>query len=132
SGDRSVAPIATEPPPPTYKEEGFERKDREITMTQAYKQRLLTEQFTNVLQDAKATPKIGEGGEIQGFCLTRIRKDSIYEKAGLQNDDCVTEINGVPLTDTAQAIRLLQSLRNENEIEVRLMRGGAPTRFNLT
>jgi general secretion pathway protein C len=127
---QTIAPIATEPPPDKFKEEGFERDGKGMVMTKAYQQKLLTTDFTKVLQDAKATPNV-EGGELKGFCLTRIRKDSIYEKAGLQNDDCVTEINGVPLQDAAQAIRLLQSLRNESDIDVRLTRGGAPMTFNL-
>lgn len=125
-----LAPIATEPPPDKFREDGFERDKAEIVMTETYRQKLLTTDFTKVLQDAKASPNMVDG-ELRGFCLSRIRKDSIYEKAGLQNDDCVNEINGVPLTDTAQAVRLLQSLRNEKEIEVRLHRGGTPMRFNL-
>jgi len=123
-------PIATNPPPSSYREEGFERKDREISMTQAYKNKLLTTDITKVLQDAKATPNM-VNGELKGFTLTRIREGSIYQKAGLQNDDIVEEINGVPLTDAAQAIRLLQSLRNENEVDVRIRRGGSPLKFNL-
>ncbi len=130
TGEPKIGPIATEPPPPMYKEDGFERKEREIQMTQAFRTKLLTTDFTKVLQDAKATPNMVDG-ELKGFTLTRVRKDSIYEKSGLQNDDIVTEVNGVPLTDTAQAIRLLQSLRNESEIEVRILRGGSPLRFNL-
>ncbi len=126
----TIAPIATEPPPSAYKEDGFERKEREISMTSAYKNKLLSTDFTKVLQDAKASPNI-EGGELKGFVLTRIRKDSIYEKAGLQNEDIVTEINGIELKDTAQAIRLLQSLRNEAEIEIRVLRGGSQMTFNM-
>lgn len=125
-----VAPIATEPPPSSYKEEGFERSEKEITMTQAYRNKLLSSDFTKVLQDAKASPNVVDG-ELKGFVLTRIRKDSIYEKAGLQNDDIVEEINGIPLTDTSQAIKLLQSLRNESEIEVRVNRGGSTQKFML-
>lgn len=124
------SPLATEPPPSTFKEEGFERKEKEISMTQAYRNKLLTGDFTKVLQDVKATPNMVDG-ELKGFVLTRIRKDSIYEKSGFQNDDIIEEVNGVPLTDTAQAIRLLQSLRNEAEIEVRVNRGGSPMKFTL-
>ena len=128
--DSSIAPIATEPPPPSFKEDGFERKEKDITMTQAYRQKLLTTYFTKVLQDCKATPNMVDG-ELRGFIVTRIRKDSIYEKTGLQNDDIVEEVNGVPLTDTSQAIRLLQSLRNESEIEIRVKRGGSPLTFTI-
>lgn len=128
----TVAPLATDPPPATFREEGFERKDKDIVMSQAYRQKLLTGDFTKVLQDAKATPNVGPDGQINGFILTRIRKDSIYEKAGMQNDDVITEINGVPLSDASQAIKHLNSLRNESEIEVRGTRGGSPIKFNLS
>ena len=131
SSSDTIAPIATEPPPPNFKEEGFERKEREISMSQAYRAKLLTTEFTKVLQDAKATPNMVDG-ELKGFVLTRIRKDSIYEKAGLQNEDIVEEINGVPLTDVSQSIKLLNSLRNESEIEVRVIRGGVPQKFTLS
>lgn len=126
----TIAPIATEPPPPNFKEEGFERKEKEIIMSQSYRSKLLTTEFTKVLQDAKATPNMVDG-ELKGFILTRIRKESIYEKAGLQNDDIVEEINGVPLTDVSQSIKLLNSLRQESEIEVRVIRGGVPQKFTL-
>jgi general secretion pathway protein C len=130
SAPAGLTPITTGPAPEKFHEDGFERDKTEMNMSEPYRQKLLTTDFPKVLQDAKASPKMCEGG-LCGFCLTRIRQDSIYEKAGFQNDDCVTEINGVPLTDTAQAIKLLQSLRNEKEIEVRLERGGAPMKFNL-
>ena len=128
---KGPAPIATEPPPSTYKEDGFERKGAQIAMDETYRQKLLTTDFTKVLQDAKASPNMVDG-ELKGFKLTRIRKDSIYEKAGFQNMDVVEEVNGVPLTDTGQAIRLLQSLRNEKEIDVRITRGGTPMTFTLS
>ena len=126
----TIAPLATEPPPPSFKEDGFERKERDMSMTQAYREKMLTTDFTKVLQDAKATPNMVDG-ELKGFKLDRIRKDSIYEKAGLQNDDIVTEVNGVPLGDAAQAIRLLNSLRKETEIDMRVIRANTPLTFNL-
>ncbi len=131
SSIETIAPIATEPPPPNFKEEGFERKEKEMVMSQSFRSKLLTSEFTKVLQDAKATPNMVDG-ELKGFILTRIRKDSIYEKAGLQNDDIVEEINGVPLTDVSQSIKLLNSLRQESEIEVRVIRGGVPQKFTLS
>lgn len=121
--DPGVAAIAKGPPPDAYKEEGFERKGHDIVLTEQYKQNLLGPGLTKVLQDAKAEPNM-VGGELKGFRLTRIREDSIYQKAGFQNNDIIREINGIPLRDAAGAIKLLQSLRNESEVEVRLQRGG--------
>lgn len=120
-----LAALATQPPPSSFQEPGFERKGNEMTMSTDYRNKMLNTDFTKVLQDAKATPNMSDEGELRGFKLTRIRQDSIYEKAGLQNDDVVEEVNGVPLNDTAQAIKLLNSLRTASEIEVRVRRNGS-------
>jgi general secretion pathway protein C len=115
--------FATDPPPENFKEEGFERKGHAIEMTQEYKNRLLTADFASVLQDAKASPNVVDG-VLRGWKMDRIRKGSIYEKAGVQNNDIVEEINGVMLSDAAQAVKTLQSLKNEDVIELRVVREG--------
>ncbi len=125
---RKYAAIATAPAAKEFREEGFERKGGDINMSKDYKTRLLGPDFTKVLQDAKASPNL-VGGKLRGFQLSRIRENSIYQKSGLQNGDVVEEINGILLTDTAQAIKLLNSLRNESEIEIRVVRGGKPINF---
>lgn len=113
-----------------YSENGFERDGNKISMSSDFRQKLLTTDFAKVLQDAKAEP-VYEGGELNGFRLTRIRPDSVYEKGGLLNDDVVKEINGVSLVDTAQAIKLLNSLRGANEIVIGLNRGGQKLNVNI-
>ena len=121
---------ATEPPPESYKEEGFERKGTAIEMSTAYKNQLLTQDLSSVLQDAKASPNI-VAGTLKGWRLDRIRRGSIYEKAGIQNNDVVTEINGVMLNDAAQAIKYLNGLRNESELDVAIERNGVKLNFNI-
>lgn len=113
------------PPPDNFSEDGFERKGGKISMTAAYKRKLLTSDLPKVLQDAKATPNMIDG-QLRGFKLTKIREESIYHKSGFQNGDTITEINGVLLTSASQAISLLQSLRKQPEIEVRGERNGTP------
>ncbi len=126
----SVSAIATRPPPPKFEEEGFKRDTNEIEMSEGYRDRLLSSDFTKVLQDAKANPNFVDG-QLQGFVLDRIRENSIYEKAGFQNGDVIEEINGVPLTDTAKTIQFLNTLRGEKEIDIRIKRGGAVVNKNL-
>lgn len=132
SAPKKISRIATKPPPESYKEAGFERKGTDITLSEEYKRGLLrAENMTKILQDAKAEPNI-VNGELKGFRLTRIRENSVYEKAGFQNNDIVEEINGLPLRDAAGAIRLLQQLKKAKEIEVRLNRGGSSLDMNIT
>lgn len=121
---------ATEAPPEEFSEPGFDRKGRAIEMSMDYKNKLLGQDFAQVLQDAKASPNMIDG-ELRGFRIDRIRNDSIYQKAGFQNGDVIEEINGIPLSDTAQAIKLLQSLRNEADIEIRFSRGGSKQNMNM-
>lgn len=125
-----LAPIATKAPPENYKEEGFERVGREIVMTKEYKRKLMGPELAQILQDAKAEPYVVQG-EFLGFKLTRVREGSFYEKAGLQNEDIVTEINGTALTGAGQAMSVLQSVKNGSEWEIRVNRGGNILTFNI-
>ena len=117
-----LKPLAEGPVAENFKEPGFERRGHDISLTTQYRENLLGPEMSKVLQDAKAEPNM-VGGELQGFRLPRIREDSIYQKVGIQSGDIIHEINGIPLRDAAGAIRLLQSLRNETDIEVRVQRG---------
>ena len=106
-----------------YEEEGLVRSGYETTITTAKKDHMLGADLPKVLQDAKASPNI-VNGRVNGFVLTRIKPGSVYEKAGLLNNDIIDEINGVKLTDAAGAIRLLQSLRNAKNIDISVIRNG--------
>src|SRR5690606_33793946 len=87
AGGTGIAPIASGPPPDKFKEEGFEREGYNMVMDEKYKQQLLNEQMTDLLQNVKASPNVLPNGEVRGFKLTRIREGSIYQKAGFQNQD---------------------------------------------
>ena len=118
--------------PAYYEEEGLVRNGYETTITTAKKDHLLGVELPKVLQDAKASPNI-VNGKVNGFILTRIKPNSIYEKSGLLNNDVVEEINGQKLSDAAGAIRLLQSLRNAKNIDITVVRGGTkiPLKLNV-
>lgn len=130
-GPAPLGKITTHGAPQEFKEDGFERKGSAITLTEEYKRNLLSpDNLTKVLQDAKAEPNM-VGGTLQGFRLTRIRENSAYEKAGFQNGDIIEEINGIPLRDAGGAIRLLNQLKNEKDIEVRLNRNGSVSNMQI-
>lgn len=118
-----LSALANDPPPENYKEEGFERSGLAVRASKSFKDRILGPEFAKTLSDAKATPNI-VNGEIKGYGMTRIREDSIYRKMGLQNDDIIHEINGIPLSDPSQAIKLMNQLRNESQLEIIIERPG--------
>lgn len=114
-----------------YSEPGFERKSGAITMSEDYREKIVKQDLSKILMQATAEPHFTDG-RIAGFKLSQIDEDSIYAKGGLRNDDIITEINGKRLGNVAGAIRLLQSLRSAEFIEIELLRDGQPDRITLS
>lgn len=107
-----------------FSESGFARsRDGNIVADRRWVDKALTTDFAKTLQDAKASPHV-VNGEVKGFVLTRIRPDSVYEKMGFQDGDVVEQINGIDLNDAGRAIQTLNSLKNENAIELMVKRNG--------
>jgi hypothetical protein len=59
-----------------------------------------------------------------GLRVSGINQGSLYERAGLMEGDTIKEINGVALVDTAEAIKIFNSLKDEDKVKVRRVRGG--------
>lgn len=87
--------------------------------------------YANILNSAKLipVPVEGAGGTIAGFKLIAIKSDSLFNKLKLQNQDIVTEVNGVSLKDASEGFKLYQALQEEREINIRVMRDGTPMTF---
>lgn len=113
-----------------YKEEGFERNKGVITMSAMYRDKLVKEDLAKVLMQATAEPHL-ENGSIVGFKMYQIDEDSIYHKAGLQNEDIITAINGQELNNVAAAIGLLRSLKGFDHVNVDLRRGGQTLKITI-
>ncbi len=82
--------------------------------------------FANILNSHKLIPEIQEGKSI-GFKMIGILPGSLLEKAKFQNDDILTDVNTVSLSDPSQGFRLYQALQEEREVTVKLVRKGEPT-----
>lgn len=76
--------------------------------------------FTQV----RAIPNLGPDGQSNGFKLSEIQPDSIFQQIGLRDGDILTGVGGKSVGDPTQAIGLLGSLRNQSSISLTVMRGG--------
>ena len=64
-----------------------------------------------------------ENGEMQGFRIRPGKNKELFERLGLQTNDIVTSVNGIPI-DTAQAIRdNYQQLKNATNADLEIRRG---------
>ncbi len=130
NGGADAAGTSTEIGLENFKEEGFERKGKNIEMSAEYKNTLLGPGLATVLQDAKASPNMVDG-VLKGWRMDQIKADSFYAKSGMQNGDVALEINGVVLSDAGQSIKLLKDLKNENEIDIKVNRNGVDMTISL-
>jgi general secretion pathway protein C len=82
---------------------------REIKRTDVDK---LTNNLPELLQQARAVPRMGPGGTIECFNLAEIATGSIYEKLGLKRNDCIKSVNGEKIDSPAKAMELYNALRS--------------------
>lgn len=111
--------------------EGFERRDNKIRLSSQLRDKLVNEDLSDILMQATAIPKI-ENGNVVGFRILQIDKDSIYDKAGLIDNDVITSINGIQLSSVAGAVRLLKSLKSSDQVQIDFIRNGVQQSLELS
>lgn len=95
----------------------------------------LTSNLPELLQQARAVPRMGPGGTIECFNLAEIASGSIYERLGLKRNDCIKSVNGEKIDSPAKAMELYNALRSSaDSINLGIERGGRDDnfQFNIT
>lgn len=85
-----------------------------------------------LLQQARAEPRVLPGGKIDGFCMVDIMPGSIYEKIGLRVGDCIKGVNGESVDSPAKAMEMYQQLRTANRISIEIDRNGSKETLSYT
>lgn len=81
--------------------------------------------FTQV----RAIPNLGPDGQSNGFKLSEIQPDSLFQQIGLRDGDVLTSVGGQSVSDPTKAMQLLGTLRNQSSISLTVMRGGQPVQL---
>ena len=88
-----------------------------------------TENLSQLLTQARALP-FNENGKMVGFRISEIVPGSIFDKVGLQNGDVVQRVNSQDVDDPGKFFQMYQSLKEERNITIDLMRGGQRQTLN--
>jgi general secretion pathway protein C len=88
-----------------------------------------TENINQLLTQARALPYM-EQGKTVGFRISEIVPGSLYEQIGLQNGDVIQKINSQDVDDPAKFFQMYQSLKEERNITIDLIRGGQRQSLN--
>ncbi|MDI7266491.1 MAG: type II secretion system protein GspC, partial [Myxococcota bacterium] len=63
-------------------------------------------------------------GEVVGFKIYGIRRDSLFGTLGLENGDLIESVNGIPMTGADKALQAYGRLRMADRISIALTRRG--------
>ena len=109
---------------------GVERQGNTTKVSSALRDHIVTTDLSKVMMQAAAVPRY-VNGRLHGFSLHDIEPGSVYEQIGLREGDLVTHINGQSLSDVANTIKLLRSLKDEPNASMTLQRGGVEQNLSL-
>lgn len=84
-----------------------------------------------LLTQIRALPNF-ENGKTDGYTLSEIQPDSLFDEMGLREGDIVSAVNGQELSDPTQALLMLNSLRDQSSISVTVRRSGQPLQYNFS
>ena len=73
----------------------------------------------------RAVPHKGPDGEVDGYRLSGIRRNSLGRKLGLRSGDVVHSINGYDMTSMSAAMEAWNSLQGANALQVDVTRRGS-------
>jgi len=70
----------------------------------------------------RVAPHKGADGQIDGYRMSGIRRDSLFKALGIKNGDIVHAVNGQPLTSMQSAMTAYDSLQNERSFSFEITR----------
>lgn len=92
-----------------------------------------TNNLNEILQQARAVPnRDPKTGEITCFRILDIAPGSIYEQFGIQRMDCISSVNGQPITSPQQALEMYNALKNSSNVSIGYERGGKTDQKDFT
>lgn len=77
------------------------------------------------LSDVVAMSIYREGGQVIGYKIRPGRDGEKFKSLGLQTDDIVTAVNGMPLTNPAKIMEVYKNMGNTTSASLEIKRGGS-------
>ena len=78
------------------------------------------------LMDVVRAMPVMQGNKLTGYRVYPAGNNSAFAQLGLRPGDIVTGVNGIPLTDPAQSMRVLSALKTSDQISISMLRNGQP------
>jgi len=76
-----------------------------------------------IMTDARLLPNTVDGKQ-QGFSISEIKQDGIYQSLGLQNGDVLLRINDFNISSTENALQAFMALKGMDKVNLDIIRSG--------
>jgi general secretion pathway protein C len=81
--------------------------------------------MSKTLADVVAMSIHRENGQVVGYKIRPGRNAEMFSSLGLQTDDIVTAVNGVPLTSPGKIMEIYKNMSNATSANLEIKRGGS-------
>jgi general secretion pathway protein C len=69
---------------------------------------------------ARILPRVDENGQVAGLEISAIQAGSLFEQAGIQDGEVITEIDGVPVSNMGKSAQIMSALTDQGEVNLTL------------
>ncbi|HSC67284.1 MAG TPA: type II secretion system protein GspC [Cellvibrio sp.] len=83
------------------------------------------------LADVVAMSIYREGGQVVGYKIRPGRNPEMFNSLGLQTDDIVTAVNGVPLSSPGKIMEIYKSMGSATSANLEIRRGGSTVNLDV-
>lgn len=87
-------------------------------------------QIGDLLKQARIEPNVVDG-KTDGFAVRMVQPKSLLAQFGLQRGDVIRQVNGMDLDSPEKALQIFQQLREARNINVNVVRNGAPLTLSI-
>ncbi len=88
-------------------------------------------QMSKTLSDVVAMSIHREDGKVVGYKIRPGRNAEMFNSLGLQADDIVTAVNGVPLSSPGKIMEIYKSMGNATSANLEIRRGGSTVNLDV-
>lgn len=88
-------------------------------------------QVSKTLADVVAMSIYRENGQVVGYKIRPGRNAELFNSLGLQTDDIVTAVNGVPLSSPGKIMEIYKSMGSATSANLEIRRGGSTVNLDV-
>lgn len=77
----------------------------------------------HIMTDARLLPNFVNGKQ-EGFIISEVKPDGLYDHLGLKNGDVLLKVNGLEMSNPEVAIQAMSALKGMNRVNLAIIRSG--------